>query len=76
MLALLSLRPSLVVVNLKKKKINVLSGKLIFKTDSILTFFTLKNLSYQVQKQDDQHEHTFSNYMRIQIVDQKTCLRR
>ena len=29
-----------------------------------------------VQKQDDQHEHTFSNYMRIQDVVQKTCLRR
>ena len=29
-----------------------------------------------VQKQDDQHEHTFSNYMRIRDVVQKTCLRR
>ena len=29
-----------------------------------------------VQKQDDQHEHTFSNYVRIQEVVQKTCLRR
>ena len=29
-----------------------------------------------VQKQDDQHEHTFSNYVRIQDVVQKTCLRR
>ena len=28
-----------------------------------------------VQKQDDQHEHTFSNYVRIQDVVQKTCLR-
>ena len=28
------------------------------------------------QKQDDQHEHTFSNYVRIQDVVQKTCLRR
>ena len=27
-------------------------------------------------KQDDQHEHTFSNYVRIQDVVQKTCLRR
>ena len=27
-----------------------------------------------VQKQDDQHEHTFSNYVRIQDVVQKTCL--
>ena len=27
-----------------------------------------------VQKQDDQHKHTFSNYVRIQDVVQKTCL--
>ena len=27
------------------------------------------------QKQDDQHEHTFSNYVRIRDVVQKTCLR-
>ena len=29
-----------------------------------------------VQKQDDQLEHTFSNYVRIRDVVQKTCLRR
>ena len=29
-----------------------------------------------VQKQDDQHEHIFSNYVRIQDVVLKTCLRR
>ena len=29
-----------------------------------------------VQKQDDQHEHTFSNYVRIRDVVQKTCQRR
>ena len=29
-----------------------------------------------VQKQDDQHEHTFSNFVRIRDVVQKTCLRR
>ena len=29
-----------------------------------------------VQKQDDQHEHTFSNYVRIRDVVQKTWLRR
>ena len=28
------------------------------------------------QKQDDQHEHTFSNYVRIRDVFQKTCQRR
>ena len=27
-----------------------------------------------VQKQDDQHEHTFSSYVRIQDVVLKTCL--
>ena len=27
-----------------------------------------------VQKQDDQHEHTFSNYVRIQDVVLRTCL--
>ena len=29
-----------------------------------------------VQKQDGQHEHTFSNYVRIRDAVQKTCLRR
>ena len=29
-----------------------------------------------VQKQDDQHEHTFSSYVRIQDVVLKTCLGR
>ena len=29
-----------------------------------------------VQKQDDQHEHTFSSYVRIRDVVLKTCLRR
>ena len=29
-----------------------------------------------MKKQDDQHEHTFSNYVRIRDVVQKTCLRR
>ena len=29
-----------------------------------------------MQKQDDQHEYTFSNYVRIRDVVQKTCLRR
>ena len=29
-----------------------------------------------VQKQDDQHEHTISNYVRIRDVVQNTCLRR
>ena len=28
------------------------------------------------QKQDDQHDHTFSNYVRIRDVVQKTCQRR
>ena len=29
-----------------------------------------------VQKQDDQHEHAFSSYVRIRDVDLKTCLGR
>ena len=29
-----------------------------------------------VQRQDDQHEHTFRSYVRIRDVVQKTCLRR
>ena len=29
-----------------------------------------------VQKQDNHHEYTFSNYVRIRDVVQKTCLRR
>ena len=29
-----------------------------------------------VQKKDDQHERTFSNYVRIRDVVQKTCLKR
>ena len=28
------------------------------------------------QKQDDQHEHTFRNYVRIRDVVQKTCQKR
>ena len=28
------------------------------------------------QKQDDQHERTFSSYVRIQVVVLKTCLGR
>ena len=28
-----------------------------------------------VQKQDEQHEHTFRNFVRIRDVVQKTCLR-
>ena len=33
-------------------------------------------LLWTEQKQDDQHEHTFSNYVRIRDVVQKTCRRR
>ena len=29
-----------------------------------------------VQKQDDQHEHTFNSYVRIRVVVLKTCLGR
>ena len=33
-------------------------------------------LHMAVRKQEDQNEHTFSNYVRIHSVVQKTCLRR
>ena len=36
----------------------------------------LWTLHMAVQKQDDLHEHTFNNYVRIQDVVQKTCMRR
>ena len=32
--------------------------------------------TWPCKKQDDQHEHTFSNYVRIQDVVLKTCLKR
>ena len=38
--------------------------------------FEMYNFNISVQKQDDQHEHTFSNYVRIRDVVQKTCRRR
>ena len=44
---------------------------------ALLKWCTLMDLPHMdVQKQDDQHEHTFSNYVRIQDVVLKTCLRR
>ena len=36
----------------------------------------VKYFRFLWQKQNDQHEHTFSNYVRIQDVALKTCLRR
>ena len=40
----------------------------------VFSIFPITHMA--VQKQGDQHEHTFSNYMRIRDVVQKTCLRR
>ena len=53
----------------------------IFFQTNLLTKFSLFIWFYgpphmAVQKQNDQHEHTFSNYVRIRDVVQKTCLRR
>ena len=45
--------------------------------DELISDVLLWTPHMAVQKQDDQHEHTFSNYVRIQdVVVQKTCLRR
>ena len=44
--------------------------------DELISDVLLWTPHMAVQKQDDQHEHTFSNYVRIQDVVQKTCLRR
>ena len=41
---------------------------------SDVLLWTLPHMA--VQKQDNQHEHTFSNYVRIRDVVQKTCVRR
>ena len=43
---------------------------------SDILLWTPPHTHMAVQKQDDQHEHTFSNYVRIREVVQKTCLRR
>ena len=44
--------------------------------DELISDVLLWTTHMAVQKQDDQHEHIFSNYVRIQDVVQKTCLRR
>ena len=44
--------------------------------DELIRDILLWNPHMAVQKQDDQHEHTFSKYVRIRDVVQKTCLRR
>ena len=44
--------------------------------DELISDVLLCPLHMAEQKQDDPHEHTFSNYMRIRNVVQKTCQRR
>ena len=44
--------------------------------DELISDVLLWTPTMAVQKQDDQHEHTFSNYVMIRDVVQKTCLRR
>ena len=44
--------------------------------DELISDVLLWTLHMAVQKQDDQHEHTFSNYVRIRDIVQKTSLRR
>ena len=43
--------------------------------DELISDILLWNPHKAKQKQDDQHEHTFSNYVRIRDVVQKTCQR-
>ena len=50
---------------------------LFWMTDGKILFFLSNGPPHiAMQKQDDQHEHTFSNYVRIRDVVLKTCLRR
>ena len=44
--------------------------------DELISDVLLWTLTHGRAKQDDQHEHTFSSYVRIRDVVQKTCLRR
>ena len=44
--------------------------------DELISDYSYGPPHMAMQKQDDQHEPTFSNYMRIQDVVLKTCLRR
>ena len=57
-------------------------ARILIKSYRQNVYYIIKQVMYSygpphmaVQKQDDQHEHTFSNYVRIQDVVQKTCLR-
>ena len=44
--------------------------------DELISDYSYGPQHMAVQKQDDQNEHTFSNYVRIRDVVQKTCLKR
>ena len=44
--------------------------------DELISDVLLWTPTHGRAKEDDQHEHTFSNYVRIRDVVQKTCLRR
>ena len=44
--------------------------------DELISMYSYGPPHMAVQKHDDKHEHTFSNYVRIRDVVQKTCLRR
>ena len=44
--------------------------------DELISDVLLWTPTHGRQRQDDQHEHTFSNYVRIRDVVQKTCMRR
>ena len=57
-----------------KSSLHIFYHNLICNNFSSFMFYGPRHMA--VQKQDDQHEHTFSNYVRIRDVVQKTCLRR
>ena len=56
--------------------LDFLQNNLIFKTVSFIYLYMYGPPHMAVQKQDDQHKCTFSNYVRIRDVVQRTCLRR
>ena len=67
-----------------QEKIRTLGEKATYKYLEILEADSIKQVDMNSygpphmaeQKQDDRHEHTFSNYVRIWDVVQKTCQRR
>ena len=56
---------------------NIFEHRTLLEKQGRTKWFTLMDPPHMAgQKRDDQHEHTFSNYVRIHDVVRKTCLRR